>query len=124
MEECEEAARQLGLSDTEAQQIKGSSSPPFCYLYTYRGVSLRFNKISNASAPCDWDSSICICKRGKGPFMKDIRTKGEQDWHKGGRRHSEERCVDLVLEIRPKCGQGGRGSKIPKILRTSSMDGP
>ena len=69
VEECEEAARQLGLSDTEAQQIKGLSSQPFCYLYhtgtgNSRGAYLKFNKISNASAPCNSDR-ICICRRGK-----------------------------------------------------------
>ena len=31
--------------------------------------------------------------------------------------------MNLVLYISPKCGQGG-GSKNPKILRTSYMDGP
>ena len=31
-------------------------------------------------------------------------------------RHSKGGCVDLVLWILPKCRQGGRGSKIPKIV--------
>ena len=38
--------------------------------------------------------------------------------------HSKGGCVDLVLEINPKFGQGGRGSKNPNILRTSFMYGP
>ena len=35
-------------------------------------------------------------------------------------------CVNLVLEIRPTCGQGRGegGSKNPKLLRTYLMDGP
>ena len=32
--------------------------------------------------------------------------------------------VNLLLLISPDCGQGGRGSKIQKILRTSFMDSP
>ena len=41
--------------------------------------------------------------------------------HRGGRwgwsknRHSKGGCVDLVLDIRPKCGQGGGGYKTRKF---------
>ena len=31
-------------------------------------------------------------------------------------RHSKGSCVNLVLEISPKCGQGGSGLKIPKKI--------
>ena len=51
------------------------------------------------------------------PFIKNVRTKGRLAQKQGG-------YVDLVLEIRPKCGQGGRGSKMSKILWTFFMDGP
>ena len=66
LEECEEAARQLGLADNEASEIRGSMSPPFCYLYrNYRGVFLKFNNNINSSAPCNSNSRICICGRGE-----------------------------------------------------------
>ena len=32
--------------------------------------------------------------------------------------------MDIDLQISPKCGQGGRGLKIPKNLGTSFMYGP
>ena len=52
--------------------------------------------------------------RRMGPFIKDVRTKG--GWPKG--RLSNRGCVDLILEIRPKCGQGeGGGPKSQKLCR-------
>ena len=47
----------------------------------------------------------------------------------GGRGYPKSRCskggcVNLVLGIGPKCRQGGRGSKIPKILQTSYVHAP
>ena len=48
--------------------------------------------------------------------------RGEGGWPKS--RHSKGGCVNLVLEISPKCGQEGRGLKIPKKLGTSFMYGP
>ena len=61
--------------------------------------------------------------RGKGPFIKDVRTKG-------GRGVSPK--ADIVREVAwiycyrssQNADKGGRGSKIPKILRTSFMYGP
>ena len=44
-----------------------------------------------------------------GPYIKDVRTVG--DWPKS--RHSKGGCVNLVLQINPKFGQGGL--KIPKL---------
>ena len=32
--------------------------------------------------------------------------------------------MNFILQISSKCGQGGRGSKNPKILRMSLMDAP
>ena len=49
--------------------------------------------------------------------------RGEGGWSKS--RHSKRGCVDLLLYINPKFGQGGgRGSKNPKLLRTFFMYGP
>ena len=60
----------------------------------------------------------------KGLFIKDIPTEGEGGWPKS--RHSKGGCVDLVLEIRPKCGQGeGGGPKSQKFCgRTLWMPPP
>ena len=49
--------------------------------------------------------------------MKDVRKEGGGGWPKS--RHNKGGCVDLVLYFIPKCGQGGRGSKILKILQKS-----
>ena len=40
-------------------------------------------------------------------YIKDLRTGGEGGWSKS--RHSNGGCVDLVLWINPKFGQGGGG---------------
>ena len=54
-----------------------------------------------------------------GPFIKDVRMEGEGGWPKS--RHSKGGCVDFQsIQILDK----GRGSKNPKILRTSFMNGP
>ena len=58
--ECEEAARQLGLSDTTAREETASSYPPYCYFY--KGKSLWFNNDSNADPQCNSDSKVCICQ--------------------------------------------------------------
>ena len=46
---------------------------------------------------------------------------GGGSWKSG---HSKGGCVNFILQISSKCGQGGRWSKYPKILRMSSMDAP
>ena len=57
-----------------------------------------------------------------GIIHKGCQHGGGRGWHKI--RHSKQGFVNLVLEISPKCGQGGRGLKIPKNLGTSFMYGP
>ena len=48
----------------------------------------------------------------KGPYLNDVYTEGGLTKC----RRSKGGCVDSVLWILPKCRQGGRGSKIPKIV--------
>ena len=62
----------------------------------------------------------------KGPYLNDVRSAYLNDVRsEGGRggwpksKRSKGGCLDLVLQINPNCWQGGRGSKIWKILRTS-----
>ena len=58
--ECEEAARQLDLSDTSASEETEWDYPPYCYLH--RGSSsLWFNDQGRSDTFCDSDN-ICICK--------------------------------------------------------------
>ena len=58
--ECELAAKQLDLSDTEALVEDKSDWPPFCYLY--KGRSLFYNTAGNNASECNSDS-VCICKK-------------------------------------------------------------
>ena len=59
----------------------------------------------------------------KGPYIKDVRT---------GRGEGGSPKADIVREVawiysyrsNQNADKGGRGSKIPKILRTSFMYGP
>ena len=46
---------------------------------------------------------------------------GEGGWPKS--RHTDI-VREVFVQVNPKFGQGGEGSKIPKILRTSFMHGP
>jgi len=59
-EECEEAARQLGLSDTTAAEETSYSYPPYCYFYN--GSSLYFNNQLNSDTVCS-SYDPCICKK-------------------------------------------------------------
>jgi len=59
-EECQEAARQLGLSDTTANEEAEYNYPPYCYFYD--GFSLYFNKQLNSETVCSPDNA-CICKK-------------------------------------------------------------
>ena len=42
----------------------------------------------------------------------------------GGHEKDVGGCVNFILKIRSKCGQGERGSKNPKNLRTSYLEAP
>ena len=64
------------------------------------------------------DTTFC----DKGASRYDVRIGGGRGSWKSGR--SKGGCVNFILEIRSKCGQGGRGSKNQKILRMSLMDAP
>ena len=65
-EECEEAAAQLGLSDTEASEEYVSDWPPYCYIY--EGDSLYYNTNGNATSQCNTIKRVCICKEGRATF--------------------------------------------------------
>ena len=64
-EECEEAARQLGLSDTEAHEGSWTWWVPHCSFYhsswSNRGY-LYFNNNGDEDLECNSDTKICICK--------------------------------------------------------------
>ena len=64
--ECEEAARQLGESDTEASEETSTGYPPYCYLY--QASSLYMNNDGNSATECS-SSNVCICKDGKDVCM-------------------------------------------------------
>ena len=57
--ECEEAARQLGLSDTTATKENEHDNPPYCYFLF--GEDLCFNRNGNPGSPCSSEEA-CICK--------------------------------------------------------------
>ena len=59
---CETAARELGLSDTTANEVAYPWRTPYCY-YLY-GSSLYFNAAFNSTEPCS-DRDQCICKLPK-----------------------------------------------------------
>ena len=61
--ECEEAARQLGLSDTTATGEREPDYPPYCYFLD--GEDLWFNRNGNSESPCLSDE-VCICKSNIG----------------------------------------------------------
>ena len=61
--ECEEAARQLGLSDTSAsEETTVTDFPPYCYFCC--GGELWFNDYGNSDGSCT-SENVCICKNGK-----------------------------------------------------------
>ena len=70
--DCEEAARQLGFSDTSANEENESSWPPYCY--GYGGSTIYFNLNANAVSDCDSDNRICFCKdtTGKMEYMNEL----------------------------------------------------
>ena len=61
MAECELAAKQLGLQDTDPTWEDVSSWPPYCY--SINGRHLWFNNNGNSDIQCNSDDKICICKR-------------------------------------------------------------
>ena len=56
-EECENAASELGHSDTTADTISESSYPPYCS--SYHGA-LKWNTLTSSSYECDSDDH-CLC---------------------------------------------------------------
>ena len=68
--ECEEAARQLRLSDTEAlrhNETKTHSWPPYCYFSQHGGQHvLYFNEYGDSAAHCKYTVQECICKETAG----------------------------------------------------------
>ena len=60
--ECEEAARQLGLSNTTAEEETVDDYPPYCYFTGGEWeVWLWFNKNGSSTSQCSSDE-VCICK--------------------------------------------------------------
>ena len=60
--ECEEAARQLGHSDTSASEETVSNYPPYCYIHG--GNGLWFNNQGSSTTECS-SNNDCICKGKK-----------------------------------------------------------
>ena len=56
---CEEAARQLGFSDTEASTETATDYPPYCYFWD--GQSLYFNDNGNSVHECNSNDRVCLC---------------------------------------------------------------
>ena len=71
-EECEEAARQLGLSDTNAAGENVSDWPPYCY--SIDGRSLYFNNNGYSTSRCSAER-LCICKEVSGKAGSQICNK-------------------------------------------------
>ena len=86
------------IDHTDCSDCSRRSEPPIAGNYSF--CSLLFNSYSRLLL--------------KGPYLNDVYTEGRGGITKC--RHSKGGCVDLVLWILPKCRQGGRGSKIPKIV--------
>ena len=65
LQSCEEAARQLGLSDTTARDDDDgnvpTSDPPYCY---FEGSELYFNEYGNNTGDCSITDQ-CLCIEGK-----------------------------------------------------------
>ena len=64
------------------------------------------SRAQNISITCYTNFTIL---RGKRPSIKYVHTEGEGGMLKSGRGRSKGGCVELLLEIRPNCRQGGRG---------------
>ena len=60
------------------------------------------------------------CTTRERPDMMSA-SEGEGAWKSG---RSKGSCGNFILQISSKCGQGGRGFKSSKILRTSYLDAP
>ena len=60
--ECEDAARQLVLTDNVAEGETESNYPPACY---FNGGNLWFNTDDSSTAQCSSDN-VCICKKTSG----------------------------------------------------------
>ena len=73
--DCEQAARQLGLSVTVAKVVTESDWPPNCYFYNGdshgNGKTLYFNNDHNAASECNPGSRVCICKKTSGIIFSD-----------------------------------------------------
>ena len=63
-DECETAARELGLSDTTAHMEDTSRYPPYCYYYNGRSLYYNIRTLRKKSCSVGWK---CICK---GPPVK------------------------------------------------------
>ena len=61
--ECQEAARQLGHSDTSASEETVSNYPPYCYIHN--GNGLWFNNQGSSATACS-SNNVCICKGDTG----------------------------------------------------------
>ena len=64
-----------------------------------------------------------LSEQCKGPYIKDVRTERGEG---GSPKADIVREVAWIYSYRSSqnADKGGRGSKIPKILRTSFMNGP
>lgn len=78
-EDCEDAARELRLSDTTAWEETNAKWPPGCYVNV---KYLYFNKNSSATTKCNSLNMVCICKKSSDKFdepKQDANDNHEKD---------------------------------------------
>ena len=66
-------------------------------------------------------TAAAACALRERPDMMSASEGGGGSWKSG---RSKGGCVNFILQISSKCGQGGRGSKNQNILWMSLMDAP
>ena len=81
--ECEQAARQLGLSVTVAKVVTESDWPPNCYFYNGdshgNGKTLYFNNDHNAASECNPGSRVCICQNSYNTLLPKAKKQFTND---------------------------------------------
>ena len=97
-------------------------------------------ELRNASVFCTQDTKVCLTLthlmlskqqafhalplKARGPFIKDVRTKGGRGVSPKADIVREVARIYYTADMAKMRTRGGRGSKIPNILRTSFMNSP
>ena len=78
--ECEEAAKQLRISDTDAwNETMPRIWPPYCYFSQHGGQHLLyFNEYANSRAHCEYMAKECICKETAGKVVSQLSSHREE----------------------------------------------